>query len=145
VVGGSRWPYPSFRWSWNTYSIRHGGWRMSAGHGDGAILHNKIGNVLSIRAVIPQTRITRTSRNSFVHRPLCETRSRYTLLRYYSNFEGNEHKQVTGYREASTFLLSPYISTLFPPFLSFTHHKAFHGHSILSVLFLIRSECNLFL
>jgi hypothetical protein len=31
------------------------------------------------------------------------------LLRYGSNFEENEHKQVMGYCKASTFLLSPYL------------------------------------
>jgi hypothetical protein len=31
------------------------------------------------------------------------------LLRHRSNFKENEHKQVTGYREASTFLLNPYL------------------------------------
>ena len=34
------------------YSISHGAWRMPAGHGNGAILHNKTGSVLSIRAAI---------------------------------------------------------------------------------------------
>jgi hypothetical protein len=36
-------------------------------------------------------------------------RSQYMLLRYSSNFEENEHKQVTGYCEVSAFLLSPYL------------------------------------
>jgi hypothetical protein len=76
---------------------------MAAGHGDGAVLHKNTGNILSIRAAIQQTRIMRTSRNSFTRCPPCETRSRYTLLRYSSNFEGNGQKQVAGYREASTF------------------------------------------
>jgi hypothetical protein len=76
-------------------------------------------------------RESREHHNSFVHCPLCETRSKYTLLHYSSNLEGNEHKQVTGYHEVSAFLLSPYISTLFPSFLSFTHQKASHGHSII--------------
>jgi len=57
------------------------------------------------------------------------TRSRYILLRYGSNFEENEHKQVTVYREASTFLLSPYLF-FFLPFISFTHHNTSYGHSI---------------
>jgi hypothetical protein len=33
----------------------------------------------------------------------------HTLLRHSSNFKENEHKQVTGYREASTLLLGPYL------------------------------------
>jgi len=60
---------------------------------------------------------------------ICATRSRYILLRYGSNFEENEHKQVTVYREASTFLLSPYLF-FFPPFISFTHHNTSYCHSI---------------
>jgi hypothetical protein len=44
-----------------------------------------------------------------IHRSLCATRSRYTLLRYNSNFEENEHEQVMRYCEASTFLLSAYL------------------------------------
>jgi hypothetical protein len=49
--------YPSFRCSRNIYSIRHGGWRMPASHGNGAVLHNKTGSVLSIIPAILQTRI----------------------------------------------------------------------------------------
>jgi len=67
--------------------------------------------------------------NLFLRPPFIPSASASATV--YSNFEGNEHKQVTGYCEASTFLLTPYISTLFPTFLSFTHHKAFHGHSII--------------
>jgi|SRR5882762_4954044 len=72
----------------------------------------KTGSVLFIRAAIPQTRITTHDTiyyNCIIHRHPCATRPRYTLLRYSSNFEENDHKQVTGYREASTSLLSPYL------------------------------------
>ena len=58
------------------YSIHHSGWQMPANHGDGAILHNKIGTVLSIRPAISQTRIMTTPHAS---------RSRYMLLHYGSN------------------------------------------------------------
>jgi hypothetical protein len=118
---------------------------MPAGHGDGAVLHKKKGSVLFIRATIPQTRITKHHAiyyNCMIHRHACATRSKYTLLRYSSNFEENEHKQVTGYGEASTSLLSPYLF-YFRHF--FRLRIAWSFNSILSVLFLICPECNSFL
>jgi len=45
------------------------------------------------------------------------TKSEYMLLSYGLNFEENEHKQVTEYCEASTYLLSSYL---------FSFHCFFH-------------------
>jgi len=58
--------------------------------------------------------------------PVC----RYTLLCYGSNFEENEHKQVTGYCEASTFFQSPYLFSFHCFVRLHIHDNASHGHSI---------------
>ena len=91
-----------FRWSWYTYSIRHGGWRMSAGHGDGAVLHNK--TVVFYPPDQPfhrqESRKHRAIHYDSIIQPVCNWVQVYAL------------------------------SIFFPPFLSFTHHNASDRNSI---------------
>src|SRR5258705_7872061 len=81
----------------HTQSVTVDGWWMPAIHGNGAVLHNK---QVVFYPSEPQFIMIVSSITTHMHLDP-------GILQYSSNFEENEHKQVMGYCEANTFLLSP--------------------------------------
>jgi len=83
---------------------------MPAIHGNGAVLHNK--QVVFFASEPQFHRQNHENITQFIMIVSSITAHVHLdpgILCYSSNFEENEHKQVMGYCDASTFLLSPYL------------------------------------